>query len=203
MSEPALSSAALKKAKRDVRRAILEARDAIAPADRERSAAAVTERFLSLPEMAGARTVMAFWSFGSELPTLPLIDALHARGVMVALPRIEDGELKPRRYEPGDPMTETAFGALEPADGAAIDPAAIDVIITPAVAFDREGARVGYGGGFYDRFFPRTRSDCLRAGVGLEVQLLPPGSKLSLGHFDLLIDLIVTDVETIRCRSRR
>ena len=52
-----------------------------------------------------------------------------------------------------------------------VHPAEIDVVATPAVAFDRAGRRVGYGGGFYDRFFPRTRADALRVGVGFGVQL--------------------------------
>ena len=114
---------------------------------------------------------------------------VHARGVVVALPHIVEGEMQARRYEPGDRMTETSFGALEPSDGAPIDPGAIDVIATPAVAFDRLGARVGYGGGFYDRFFPRTRGDCLRAGVGFGVQVLALGDELPGGHFDLKVDL--------------
>lgn len=204
MNEPSsLTSAELKRAKRDVRRTTLAARDAIEPSVRAGLATAVAHRFLALPEMAAARTVMAFWSFGSEPPTLPLIDAIHGRGIVVALPHIVDGEMQPRRYEPGDPLAETSFGALEPSEGAPIEPETIDVVATPAVAFDRRGARVGYGGGFYDRFFPRTKADCLRAGVALGVQVLPPGEFLPGGHFDLRVDLIVTDSETIRCPQDR
>ena len=50
-------------------------------------------RLLSLPEVEAAGTVMLFWTFGSEVPTGPMIERLHGRGVAVALPRIEDGEL--------------------------------------------------------------------------------------------------------------
>jgi 5-formyltetrahydrofolate cyclo-ligase len=204
MSLPSpLTSAQLKRAKRDVRQATLAARDATEPATRVRLAPMVAQRFLSLSEVEAASTVMAFWSFGSELPTGPLLDALHAQGVVVALPHIVDGEMQARRYEPGDRMTETSFGALEPADGTPIEPDAIDVIATPAVAFDRFGARVGYGGGFYDRFFPRTRDDCLRAGVAFAVQVLPQGEVLPGGHFDLRVDAIVTESETIRCPRDR
>ena len=202
MSEPGPNSTELKKAKRDVRRAVLAARDAIAPADHDRSAAAATARFLSLPEVETASCVMVFWSFGSELPTRPMIESLHARGVVIALPTIEEGTLQPRRYEPGDPTTETAFGALEPAGGAPIEPADLDVIATPAVAFDRAGSRVGYGGGFYDRFFARIPTDRVRAGIAFDVQVLPAGAALPRGRFDLQVDLIVTETETIRCPPR-
>jgi 5-formyltetrahydrofolate cyclo-ligase len=57
---------------------------------------------------------------------------------------------------------------------------------------------VGYGGGFYDRFFPRTRGDALRAGVGFGIQLL--GEALPGGPFDLRVDVVVTESETVRCR---
>ncbi len=118
MSEsPPLSSAELKRAKRNVRRTTLAARDAIDAAVRSDRGSAITGAFMRLPEVEAARVVMVFWSFGSEVPTGPLIDALHARGIVVALPHIVAGEMQPRRYEPGDPLTETAFGAMEPSAG--------------------------------------------------------------------------------------
>ena len=144
--------------------------------------------------------MLAFWSFGSELSTTPLIERLHGSGTRVALPRIVDGELEAGDYRPGDPVTETSFGAFEPVAGAAIDPAAIDVVAVPAVAFDRAGRRVGYGGGFYDRFLPQTRTDTVRIGLAFGVQLMAPGTTLPAGHFDRQVDLVVTESEVVRCR---
>ena len=195
-----MSSARLKRAKSDVRRSVLALRDALPPAERMRLATSVTERFMALSDVARAKTVLAFWSFGSELPTAPLIAGLHDRGAVVALPRIIDGELEARSYRPGDAVSATTFGAFEPAGGSLVDPTEIDVIAVPAVAFDRECRRVGYGGGFYDRFLPRTRRDAPRVGVGYGLQLLPPGRSLPAGHFDLRVDVVVTESQTLRCR---
>ena len=195
-----MNSGELKRAKRDIRRRIVAVRDAVPAAERARLGALVADRFLSLPEMDAADTVLAFWSFGSELPTAPLIDALGARGKRVALPCIVDGELEARTYVPGDRVTETSFGAFEPVDGT-LDATEIDVIAVPAVAFDRECRRIGYGGGFYDRFLPTTREDAVRAGFAAAVQLLPPGELLPAGHFDAQVHLVVTESETVRCRS--
>ena len=92
-------------------------------------------------------------------------------------------------------MTETHFGAHEPEAGRVLDPAELDVVATPGVAFDRAGGRVGYGGGFYDRFLPLTPA--LRVAVAFGVQLVDgpvPGAS-----FDLPVDAIVTETETIRC----
>ena len=132
------------------------------------------------------------------MDTAPLIDALVARGIRVALPRIVDGDLEPCAYEPGDPVTETTFGALEPSDGERFDPSVLDIVITPAVAFDRSGRRVGYGGGFYDRFFPRIPPDALRVGIGFDLQLVD--GDLPGGHFDLGLDAVVTESGVLRCR---
>jgi 5-formyltetrahydrofolate cyclo-ligase len=147
--------------------------------------------------LPSADVVLVFWSFGSEVDTGPLLRALHGRGRTVGLPRIVDGELEPRTYAPGDPLEGTSFGALEPADGRVVDPSEIDVVVVPAVAFDRSGRRVGYGGGYYDRFLLRTRPDALRLGVAFDVQLVE--GDLPGGSFDLRVDAIVTESEVLRC----
>lgn len=201
MNDASMNSAELKRAKRDVRRSVLARRDAMPPAERTSQAQAVTDHFLALPEVTRAKTVLAFWSFGSELSTSPLIAGLHDRGAVVALPRIVGGDLEARSYRPGDAVTQTTFGAFEPAAGMALDPSQIDVIAVPAVAFDREGRRVGYGGGFYDRFLPQTRRDATRVGIAYGLQLLAPGLALPSGNFDLRVDLVITGSETLRCRS--
>ena len=64
------------------------------------------------------------------------------------------------------------------------------------MAFDRSGRRVGYGGGFYDRFFPRTRPDTKRIGIGFDLQVLD--EDLPGGPFDLGIDGVVTGSGVVR-----
>ncbi|HTG48253.1 MAG TPA: 5-formyltetrahydrofolate cyclo-ligase [Actinomycetota bacterium] len=186
----------LKRAKRDVRGVVLARRDAIPPAVREAASAAIADRFLRLPDLDGTHTAMAFWSFGSEVSTAPILEGLRARGIRTALPAIVEGGLEVRVYAPGDPVTTTSFGAMEPADGEVLDPAAVDVVLTPGVAFDRRGRRVGYGGGFYDAFFPATRS-ALRIAVAFAMQVVD--EDLPAGNMDLPVHTIVTERETIRC----
>ena len=191
-----MNSAELKRAKRGVRARTLARRDAIDPMERARTGQLIVERFLALPEAVAARAVMAFWSFGSEVPMDPLIARLVEAGVTVVLPRIVDGQLEPRTWRPGEPVSETHFGAREPEGGRVVAPGEIDVVATPGIAFDRLGGRVGYGGGFYDRFLPSTPA--LRVGVAFGVQLVD--EPLPGAPFDLPVDVIVTESETIRCR---
>jgi 5-formyltetrahydrofolate cyclo-ligase len=191
----------LKKAKRRLRAEILARRDAIPHAHRERLGEAITKRFLALPEVAGARTVMAFWAFGSEVPTDALLRRLHDDGVRLALPRIVEGELEPRTYRPGDPVTFAPFGAGEPAEGETLRPGDLDVVIVPGVAFDRRGGRIGYGGGYYDRFLRLVRAEALRASICFGVQLVD--EPVPAGPLDLPVDLVVTELEIVRINGGR
>ena len=187
----------LKRAKRDVRRAVLAARDAIGEAQRVARSTEIHRRFLALREAEGVGVVMGFWSFGSEVSTPPLLETMHVRGVRVCLPRSEEGDLEAVAYEPGDPMNKMSFGVREPADGTILAPEALDLVVTPGVAFDRSGHRIGYGGGFYDRFLRRTRRGVPRIAIAFDLQV--QSKELPAGSFDLGVDVIVTETETIRC----
>jgi 5-formyltetrahydrofolate cyclo-ligase len=191
-----MSSSDLKRAKRRVRSAVRGERDAVPTDIREEKAERLVERFLALPEVRRARTIMLFSSFGSEVPTGSLIERLHARGVVVALPRIEGAALLPGPYTPGDPTASTAFGPEEPM-GAALDPTSIDVVGVPGVAFDRSGRRIGYGGGYYDRFLRGLPAFTVGLVFGLQVV----DEDLPAGRFDLPVDAIVTEQETIRAAT--
>jgi 5-formyltetrahydrofolate cyclo-ligase len=197
-----MNSGELKRAKRDVRRRVLALRDELSPGDREELGRPAVDRFLALAQAASPRIVMAFWSFGSEIRTAPLIESLIERGVQVALPRIHGKVLEPRLWTPGQPTTPTAFGAREPRsgpDGAPlIDPTQIDIVLVPAVAYDRAGRRVGYGAGFFDRFLPSTRPNALRVGLGFDLQLVE--GDLPSGAFDAVVDRVVTTSEEVSCK---
>lgn len=189
----------LKRLKASLRREVRARRDELTPEDRARKSAAIAERLFELPELPAAGTVMAFVSFGSEVDTAPVLERLHAAGTRIALPRIEEGEMVPAVYRPGDPVTQPPFGGAEPRDGVEVPETEIDAILTPGVVFDRSGYRTGYGGGYYDRFFLRVRPDALRVAVCFAFQLV---QQVPHGPADQPVDVIVTEDETVRCRAR-
>ena len=195
MSEP--PSHWLKQAKRRLRRSVLAERDAHPPDERASLSASIVQRFLELPEAAAAETVMAFWSFGSEVDTAGLIERLHGAGKMVALPRIEGRDLAAVSYAPGDPVTPTSFGAMEPASGQTVDPAEFELVVVPGLAFDRQGRRVGYGGGFYDRFLRGLGPAATTVAIAFDLQLV---GEVPEGGVDRRVDIVVTEHEVIRCR---
>jgi 5-formyltetrahydrofolate cyclo-ligase len=189
-----MKSAALKREKRRIRRAVLEQRDALPLSVRVEWGEHIAGRFVDLPEVGGAKTVMVFSSFGSEVPTGPLVERLRALGIVVALPRIERVDLVAVPFVPGDPVRATTFGAVEPVAPDVIDPAALDVVGVPGVVFDRQGGRIGYGGGFYDRFLRGL--DAFTVGVAFGLQVIE--GPLPTGNFDLPVQAIVTEQETVR-----
>ncbi|MFB3737897.1 MAG: 5-formyltetrahydrofolate cyclo-ligase [Candidatus Velamenicoccus archaeovorus] len=187
----------LKREKRALRREVLARRDALPPDELERRSAEVARRLLGLPELAAAGTVMAFSSFGSEVRTTPILDGLVARGRRAVLPRIVGGELEPVVFRPDGDFRTASFGAREPVGGEVLPAAEIDVVVTPGVAFDRRGHRVGYGAGYYDRFFRRTRPDVVKVAIGFALQLI---DGVPHGSADVPVDVVVTDEVVVRCR---
>jgi 5-formyltetrahydrofolate cyclo-ligase len=187
----------LKARKRAVRRAAIERRDLLSAQERSDKSERIVEGVLSLPEVGAAGTVMAFWSFDSEVETSALIKRLHEAGKRVVLPRIAEGEIAAVAYAPGDPVTATSFGAMEPAGAEVVTAEDVDVVIVPGVAFDRRGGRVGYGGGFYDRLFSRAPA-VPAVAVAFAVQLV---DEVPQGRSDRRVDAIVTEDEVIRSRT--
>jgi|SRR5215217_6726722 len=189
------SSDGLKREKKLLRARVRQLRDAMPPAERERASRLIADTVLTLPEMADVRTAMVFASFGAEVDTAPIVEGLLERGVRVVLPRVEAADLVPIAYRSGDPLVEAAFGMPEPAGGAAVAIQEIDAAVTPGVAFDGDGRRLGYGGGFYDRFFAAARPDLAKVAVCFEPQLV---DEVPHGASDVPVDLIVTERRVLR-----
>jgi len=192
-----LPSHRLKQAKRALRREVLAERDALASHDRTARSEAIAERFLDLTEVADAGTALAFWSFGSEVETAPLIARLRSRGTTVALPRIEGNDVVPVVATPGARMSATSFGAMEPAEGRVLDVAELDLVVVPGVAFDRSCGRVGYGGGYYDRLLGERRAGAAAIAIAFGLQIV---DRVPSGAVDRRLDGVVTETEVIRCR---
>jgi 5-formyltetrahydrofolate cyclo-ligase len=125
---------------------------------RERSEHAVNTPYSNLidsQEISSARVIASYISYGDEPNTFELNKAIIAAGKKLLLPRIIEGNGEPRlEWVPwnGDSQSLTERGRiLEPIGPAETDQKQIDVVIVPALRVDRDGYRLGQGGGFYDR----------------------------------------------------
>jgi 5-formyltetrahydrofolate cyclo-ligase len=122
----------------------------------------------ALDEFQAAQVVMAFVGFGGEPDTDPLMARLHAEGKRLVLPRVEGRELVVADGE--GPRVRSSFGVEEP-QGPALALDLVQLVIVPGLAFTTAGDRLGYGGGFYDRFLPRVAAP--NVGVCFAEQLVP------------------------------
>lgn len=176
-------------------------RDAIPQADRERMSRAAAGRLLDLPAVSSAGSLLLFATFGSEIETGDLITRLLGEGRRVFLPRLESDEMSAVEFHEGDQLNPGAFGIGEPS-GPGVDAEQVDAVIAPGLAFDREGYRLGYGSGYFDRFLRRTRPDAVRVGLGFHAQLI---RRVPHGRGDEHVHVVVTDKETAQClrRARR
>jgi 5-formyltetrahydrofolate cyclo-ligase len=145
--------------KTDLRAEMLGRRAAMPPQTRAAAARPIRDALLSLPEVEMAGTIAAYASIGDEPDTRSLLFALWKRGTYVLLPRLlPDGDLDWASYEGPDSLVPGARGCPEPSEPPR-GPGAIagaDVVLTPAVAVDRTGVRLGRGGGSYDRALARV-----------------------------------------------
>lgn len=183
-----------------LRRRLRAARAALPPEERARLAAAVAERLLALPALGRARTVLVFDAFGSEIPTEGLVRRLMDQGKRVLLPVVQGREMFAAELRPGEPLVPTSYGPREPTRRRPVDPAQVEVVVVPGLAFDREGYRVGYGAGYYDRYLARLPERALRVGIGFHLQLV---ERVPRREGDEPLDLVVTDRETLECRRGR
>jgi len=165
-------------------------------------AARVMEHLNPLLEGASdGLTVSAFLPIRTEIDTLPVVTALADAGATVVLPTIEGDspDLVFRAWAPGDALATGSFGVKEPmSDQPALDPS---VLVIPLLAFDCEGYRLGYGGGYYDRAIARLRRDAPVATVGVAYDAQEVVHVPREGH-DERLDAIVTPTRTLVMESR-
>ena len=179
--------------KGEIRKGVLERRDALTREEIEAGSLAIFGKLTGIEEICRASNLMVYLSFGSEVLTDDLIRWGWGEGKRIAVPlcRPERRELVPCRIDGFDELETGHYGIREP-KAALVRPVPkgeIEAIIIPAVAFDRQGHRVGYGGGYYDRFLPGV-PQAVKIGVALACQIvdgIPPDAH------DAPADVIVTD----------
>ena len=184
-----------------LRRTLREKRAVLAEGIVRAMSADVCAAVAALPEFARARRVALYSPVRGEIDPSQLRDLLHDRGAEIAYPRVVSTVPPLLAFcgvAPGEPLVPGRFGIPEPRAAGAIAGGDLEVILVPGVAFARDGHRIGFGHGYYDRALaaaPRA----LRIGLCHEFQLvdhLPPRAG------DEPVDLIVTPRERISTGAR-
>ena len=161
------------------------------------AAAALVTNFPA--ELAAFTVIAGYWPLGSEIDCRPLLAAFVKEGAVVALPRIAERDELPvfRLWLPDDPLSPDAYGIMAPPPNAL--PVTPQLVLTPLLAFDRKGGRLGQGGGHYDRTIAALRAEVAVtiAGLAYAAQEI---AEVPTGPYDQSLDWIITDREAIRVR---
>ncbi|SNZ09645.1 5-formyltetrahydrofolate cyclo-ligase [Persephonella hydrogeniphila] len=156
----------------------------------------IAQKFINLPQLKKAKNILLYYPHKNEVDTRPIIDhLLNSKTINLFLPKVQDQELIPVRIKDLSSLKKGYAGIMEP-EGESISPEKIDIIVVPAIAFDKRGHRIGYGKGYYDRFLKKTKA--LKVGVAYDFQIV---DKLPYEQHDIPVDLIITPTRIIKTKE--
>ena len=178
----------------DCRKRLRKVRDELGVNKRHSYDIAIRRRLLALPQVGDASVIFIFISHGSEVDTRQCLEELSQQGKTIAVPRILDKQtMIAAAFESWESLRPEQMGILAPQSR---EPVAepIDVCITPGVGFSPTGGRLGYGRGYYDRWFS-SRPHLFKVALAYECQIL---DDLPRDETDVLVDMIITEKRIIR-----
>lgn len=193
--------------KTSIRKAICTLREQLSATARASLSATISERLIQLPEYRQAGAVLGYMNFGAEFASGLWVEQVLADGKRLALPKVNHHTNHLDLYWVDDPENQLAAGLwgirepiVERCERLAT-PNEVEFALLPGVAFTREGARLGYGGGFYDKLLAgldneggMQRPVLVAAAFALQViEQLPQEAT------DIKVEWIVTERETIAC----
>jgi 5-formyltetrahydrofolate cyclo-ligase len=185
--------------KQQIRKAVIAAREQLTPDLRATYSAAITGRLLQLPAYRNAETVLGYMNFGSEYASELWVEAALTAGKRLALPRVNRHTNLLDLYWITDHESQLAtglWGIREPVVERCErlkDINEVEFALLPGIAFSRDGARLGYGGGFYDKLFANLphRPRLVTAAFGLQIVTHVPQETT-----DVKVEWIVTEQES-------
>ena len=189
-----------KKQREELRRDVLRDRDSLSLDERHVKSAALHRRLWDFAPFADANMPFIYVNFRSEVETLALINQGLERGKPVIVPLVAEGNrLIP--YRIADPERDLRPGAFaipepDPQRCTMVDPASIDIVLLPGSVFDEQGGRLGYGGGYYDRFLVNEAPQALRVGICFDLQMV---RAVPLLPHDQRLHALVTETRVLKC----
>ena len=181
--------------KENVRKEIRQMRKDLLPEEKEQMDQQIRERFLNLPQLEQVKSIYLYASIGREVDTWGLLEALWKKGIRTALPRAEGKELCFCFVDNCQRLQAGTMKIWEPKKGCALADDPHSWVITPGLAFSVDGRRIGYGGGYYDRFFLRETGH-MRIALAYPFQVR---KDIPVEPWDQRVHAIVTPEEIKNC----
>jgi 5-formyltetrahydrofolate cyclo-ligase len=206
-----MSKQAMKQA---LRQSIIAARQKLAVADHDAFSRAIIKSIMQLDAYREAKTVLAYMSFGAEFATGAWVQLALQDGKQVLLPRVNSSSRQLELFQVADLQQDVAPGKWDipeplPEHCRSVDDLErIDFILLPGVAFARDGSRLGYGGGFYDKLLARMTPDGRNAlpqrpalvAAAFSMQLV---TEIPQEATDRKVEWLITENEVIHCGAEK
>lgn len=181
--------------KKLIRKEILAARQSLDSEKVATKSKIICEKIAALKSFREANTVMGYLPFRNETDPTLLFPLLWEQGKKVVIPVCDPTRvalIPSLLNNPEEDLQPGTWGILEPKPSCLrpVPLEKIDFVIIPGVAFDCAGNRLGYGGGYYDRFLPLLRSDTRKVAVAFQLQVV---GTLVPDRFDRPVDMVVTE----------
>ncbi|NBG87353.1 5-formyltetrahydrofolate cyclo-ligase [Isachenkonia alkalipeptolytica] len=191
--------------KKELRQEMIQQRKSLSPLEIKEKSLEIFHRLQGLSAYENARKLMTYVPFREEIHTTLLIRDFLAKNRQVFIPVTQPKEKKIIISELLDlekDLETGHFGVMEPKPFAfrPKDPKIIDLVIVPGLAFTTSGYRIGYGGGYYDRFLPTLEQNPVTIALALDFQIV---DSLPIDRYDVPVDMIVTESRVIDCQKHR
>ncbi|RMD47596.1 MAG: 5-formyltetrahydrofolate cyclo-ligase [Aquificota bacterium] len=161
----------------------------------EKESNIIVKKLINLPEIKKAKYILLYYPHKNEVNILPLFQIL--KGKILLLPRTDSKDIFPVMVNSLENLKKGKFGILEP-EGNPVQIEKIDVVIVPAIAFDKKGHRLGYGKGYYDRFLKNFKGT--KIGVAYDFQVV---EEIPKEEHDIPVDLIITPSQIIKVKEEQ
>jgi len=173
--------------KKALRKQIRDQKKAMTEQQIQEKSAALIKKFLATEQYRQAKTIYGYLPYNQEVRTVPLLQQALADGKQVAVPKVYGDEMRFIQLSDLNQVEAGYAGIPEPIDDGPIanDPDAL--VLMPGLAFDLQGHRIGYGGGFYDRFLA-TEPNHPTVALCYDFQVLP---QLDTEEFDIPVDYVL------------
>lgn len=176
-----------RKKKKDLRAQILHQRDHLSVSQYNQKSIRICEHLWLYPLFVKAKTVLFFAPHKNEPNIAPIIERCFEKK-KVCFPRVAGNQMHIYEVQSFSDLSPGAFGIFEPKASKKISPKTIDLVLLPAVGIDENGNRLGFGGGFYDRFLSQYPLKTL--AVVFQFQRIP---LLPVEEFDVPADAVITE----------
>lgn len=186
--------------KKLIRNSILEIRNSLTPDEIKEAEQLIIANLMKLNQFIQSQNVFCYLSFRSEVPTKGIISNCLQQGKNVYIPMCvnETKEMIISLYDHDVKLAASNYGVLEPTkDSIKIaDRDILDIAIMPGSVFDLKGFRVGYGAGYYDKFFAHTKKKIYKIALAFSFQIV---DEVPSDDFDIPVDCIITELGIVMC----